>query len=156
MKQDVPHGLEKPTAAPQPEPVCIGHVPLPALAQLPRRIVHHELSAAERRCVCGHIRVEIGVDTSEQLDWQPASVFVWQHVIHKYACWNNCGQAGATITAAPLATAATNEAAAMTHELETGITPTPSAGNEANAATPAVVSAVKPAMPIAKGLPGPG
>src|SRR5438445_7854920 len=35
MKQDVPHGLEKPPAAPQPEPVCIGNVPLPAAEQLP-------------------------------------------------------------------------------------------------------------------------
>ncbi len=43
---------------------------------LPRRVVHHELSAAERICVCGAIRVDIGADSGgEQLDWQPASYF---------------------------------------------------------------------------------
>lgn len=91
---------------------------------LPRRPVHHELTAAERLCVCGQMRVEIGTEVSEQLDWQPASLFVWQHYLHKYAC-PACAQANAeTAPQAPRG--------------------------------PAVVAAAKPAMPIDKGLPGPG
>ncbi len=41
----------------------------------------------ERICSgCGHLREEIGIDTSEQLDYKPASLFVIEHVVHKYAC----------------------------------------------------------------------
>src|SRR5579859_6675577 len=47
---------------------------------LPRRPVHHELTAAERLCVCGATRIDIGTENAgEQLDWQPASYFVWRH-----------------------------------------------------------------------------
>ncbi len=53
---------------------------------LPRRPWHHELTEAERLCICGELRVDIGTDVSEQVDWQPASIFVWQHIIHKYLC----------------------------------------------------------------------
>ena len=56
---------------------------------LPRRPVHHELSDAERICVCGTTRIDMGTESGgEQLDWQPASYFVWQHWIHKYLCPN--------------------------------------------------------------------
>jgi transposase len=56
-------------------------------ANLPRRPVHHELAEAERACPgCGQTRVAIGVETSEQLDYQPASLFVVEHMVHKYAC----------------------------------------------------------------------
>src|ERR1700722_17470423 len=68
---------------------------------LPRRPLHHELSAAERLCVCGQPRVDIGVDTSEQLDWQPASVFVWQHLVHKYACLTCRGQSAENTMTSP-------------------------------------------------------
>lgn len=91
---------------------------------LQRRVVHHELTEAQRRCVCGQIRVDIGTEVSEQLDWQPASLFVWQHWVHKYAC-PACAQ--------------------------------PAGGQAAEQARgPAVIAAAKPAMPIDKGLPGPG
>src|SRR5581483_598261 len=53
---------------------------------LPRRPLHHELTEAERVCACGQLRIDIGTDVSEQVDWQPASVFVWQHLVHKYVC----------------------------------------------------------------------
>src|SRR6202030_4829691 len=55
-------------------------------ADLPRRPLHHVLTEAERLCVCGQLRVDIGTDVSEQVDWQPASIFVWQHLVHKYLC----------------------------------------------------------------------
>src|SRR5437870_5574393 len=51
-----------------------GRRPLPD--NLRREIVPHQLTAAERLCRCG--QVPIGVERSEQLDYQPASLFVWE------------------------------------------------------------------------------
>ena len=62
-----------------------GRTPLPAL--LPRRRVEHALP--EDRCTCtacGARLVVIGEETSEQLDYQPASLFVTEHVRFTYAC----------------------------------------------------------------------
>jgi transposase len=62
-----------------------GRTPLPAL--LPRRRVEHALP--EERCTCtacGARLVKIGEETSEQLDYQPASLFVIEHVRFTYAC----------------------------------------------------------------------
>jgi hypothetical protein len=54
---------------------------------LPREPRHHELTEAERACsACGQMRVDIGTDRSEQLDYRPASLFVVEHFIHKYVC----------------------------------------------------------------------
>jgi hypothetical protein len=54
---------------------------------LPREPRHHELSEAERVCQgCGQVRIDIGVDRSEQLDYRPTSLLVIEHVVHKYAC----------------------------------------------------------------------
>src|SRR6516164_1806058 len=48
---------------------------------------HHILTEAERVCPeCGCLRADIGVDKSEQLDYHPASLFVIEHFVHKYAC----------------------------------------------------------------------
>jgi transposase len=59
--------------------------PLPA--HLPREVVRHELSAAERACPgCGELRQEIGVESSEQLEIIPARLKVIQHDRVKYAC----------------------------------------------------------------------
>jgi transposase len=193
---------------------------------LPRRPVHHELSEAERLCVCGQVRSDIGVDVSEQLDWQPACYFVWQHLTHKYACphcrgsraehamppVNNTAATGPrnnTNTAAAAEPPATPGAAAppavtaaaaveskavpppnpperplgpallalntvpVSAAAEPPATPsatappavTAAAAAESNAVPPnlpeqplgpAVIAAAKPAMPIDKGLPGPG
>jgi transposase len=121
---------------------------------LPRRPVHHELSAAERICICGQVRVDIGTDVSEQLDWQPASFFVHQHHVHKYAC-PRCARPDAaaetpTPRTEPTASAAASEATASASRSAAPV-PAPAAPRG-----PAVVSAAKPALPIAKGLPGPG
>jgi transposase len=80
---------------------------------LPRRPQHHTLTDAERICVCGQTRIDIGADLSEQLDWQPASYFVWQHWIHKYLC-PHCAALQPTATASdtPEAAAATTAEAA--------------------------------------------
>jgi transposase len=186
-----------------------GRRPLPK--DLPRREQHHTLTQAERLCSCGHARIEIGADMSEQLDWQPASYFVWQHWIHKYLC-PQCGsrkpavadtpasspathaeaaptmetaatpettiaaEAAATATAATLSTEAASTAEAVVDTEKTvaatAATPTmPTATAALNVASiappqtirivpgpsgPAIISAAKPAMPIHKGLPGPG
>lgn len=139
---------------------------------LPRRVVHHELSEAERICVCGASRIDIGTDSGgEQLDWQPASYFVWQHWIHKYLCPNCAGQGQqanmatseeATVvttqpdhaaeTAASAAAAATDPVAAVAPPAGAPGAAPPSAA----AVGPAIIAAPKPPMPIAKGLPGPG
>ena len=61
----------------------VGQLP----AHLPREIIRHELSAAERACpCCGGLRQEIGVESSEQLDLIPAQLKVLQHDRVKYAC----------------------------------------------------------------------
>jgi transposase len=62
-----------------------GRKPLPAF--LPRRRVEHALPQAACTCPeCGTPLVKIGEETSEQLDYQPASLFVTEHVRSKYAC----------------------------------------------------------------------
>ena len=77
---------ESPAPAPAaPRPRGHGRTPLPAL--LPRRRVEHPLP--EERCTCtacGARLVKIGEETSEQLDYQPASLFVIEHVRFTYAC----------------------------------------------------------------------
>jgi transposase len=80
-----------PPPVPPPAPAAArparghGRTPLPAL--LPRRRVEHTLP--EERCTCtacGARLVKIGEETSEQLDYQPASLFVTEHVRYTYAC----------------------------------------------------------------------
>jgi transposase len=54
---------------------------------LPRRRREYDLTETEKRCPCCQTpRVKIGEDVSEQLDYQPASLFVVQHVRFKYVC----------------------------------------------------------------------
>ena len=56
-------------------------------ANLPRQSRHHELSEAERVCQgCGQLRIDIGADKSGQLDYRPATLFVIEHIVHKYVC----------------------------------------------------------------------
>jgi len=138
-----------------------GRRPLPE--NLPRRVVQHELTEAERLCCCGQLRVPLGVQTSEQLDWQPASLFVWEHRVHKYAC-----PACAARSASPACTAGTEtpEDGAANSMInpdpadEGSTVPTrpgtPETGRDDAPRGPVVVAATKPAAPIARGLPGPG
>ncbi len=153
---------------------------------LPRREVHHRLSEAERICRCGGLRVEIGTDVSEQVEWQPASLFVWQHIVHKYLCRDCAAKSAEGAMSLPVqtpqdetttstATAATADAAAPTSgvpaTMASGTDATPTSLHEAlssegpstptpraaaDSIGPAIISAPKPPSPIAKGLPGPG
>ena len=61
-----------------------GRKPLPVT--LPRVRIEHALSMTEQLCDCGCQRVEIGEETSEQLDIIPAKVQVIVNVRKKYAC----------------------------------------------------------------------
>jgi len=65
-----------PAASAPPRPRAgHGRAPLPAL--LPRRRVEHALPDDRCTCTaCGARLVQIGEETSEQLDYQPASLFV--------------------------------------------------------------------------------
>jgi transposase len=67
---------------------------------LPRDVVRHELPESERFCANdGHALVEIGVETSEQIDVIPEQVRVVQHQRVKYAC--PCCDLGMKVAPAP-------------------------------------------------------
>lgn len=64
-----------------------GHGRRPLPRNLPRVQVLHELPEAERACpCCGEVRQEMGRETSEQLEYIPATLKVIEHVRVKYAC----------------------------------------------------------------------
>ena len=80
----------------QPKRKGHGRKKLPA--DLPRRRIEHTLPEAQRLCPCCHkVCDKFGEEVSEQLDYQPASLFVRQHVRFKYAC-SKCHD---HVTAAP-------------------------------------------------------
>jgi transposase len=71
-----------------------GHGRRPLPDHLPRERVEHDLAGAEKACpCCGRLRTRIGAETSAQLDYRPASLFVVEHVRHTYAC-GSCSRAG--------------------------------------------------------------
>jgi transposase len=54
---------------------------------LRRERIEYELSPAELPCPdCGHLRVKIGEETSEQLEYVPSSLHVIVHARFRYAC----------------------------------------------------------------------
>ncbi|WP_194727448.1 IS66 family transposase [Noviherbaspirillum malthae] len=68
---------------------------------LEREVIRHELPASERTCPHdGTPLVEIGVETTEQLDIVPAKVRVIRHERVKYAC--PCCDGGMAIAPAPI------------------------------------------------------
>jgi transposase len=147
---------------------------------LPRVPKHHELTAAERICSdCGHERQEIGTETSEQLDYRPASLFVVAHIVHKYLC--PCcskarqqalppGSAAAPVqqtTQIPEASsqqepqgASAEASEAMTKPTEFSSSEDRPSAQETPAAecqgvpqpAPLIIAAIKPPAPIAKGM----
>ena len=63
---------------------------------LERRIVEHDLAAAAKCCPeCGTERERIGCEESEQLEYEPAVLYVLVHRRWKYAC-RRCGEHVAT------------------------------------------------------------
>jgi transposase len=170
----------EPTKKPRPAPH--GRRTLPA--NLPRHPQEHVLSEAERVCPgCGQARIDIGVDTSEQLEYQPASLCVIEHRVHKYVC--PCCSVDTLATVAnpggdtPVSAVAPSDApptdAPPTDAPPTDAPPTDAPTTDAPAvvpmsATPTTpeprtpppdlsslfIAGAKPPQPIAKGLPGPG
>jgi transposase len=64
-----------------------GHGRRPLPEHLPRKEVVHKLTDEQRICpCCGKLRKEIGNESSEQLDFIPATLKVIKHVRLKYAC----------------------------------------------------------------------
>jgi hypothetical protein len=87
LGQDTTPVPTEPVAAVKPQRRCRPHGRRRLPDHLPREPRHHELSEAERTCpACGQMRVDIGTDRSEQLDYRPASLFVVEHFVHKYVC----------------------------------------------------------------------
>ena len=175
-----------PTESAKPKRKCRPHGRRPLPKHLPRVSRHYVLTEAERTCAtCGSVRHEIGTETSEQLDYKPASLFVVENIVHKYAC--PCCSKGQSVPPEP-ACALQEEAATHTATVAPSSEPTQPAtaptqepmattpqpppqpspvaperepvATQASApvaAVPAVViAASRPAMPIARGLPGPG
>jgi transposase len=179
-------GQVTPTEAPaepappsQPGRRCRPHGRRRLPDNLPREPRHHESSEAERTCpACGRIRVDIGTDRSEQLDYRPAASFVIEHFVHQYIC-PCCSKQRAQ---APGQQAHRRQESQPMPEPQpdpqpalplTAATPEPvgpgqpatDQGQRPQAPAPAcrpldpgevVIAAPRPAMPIAKGLPGPG
>ena len=90
-------GIEPPLAPPATEPATLdpnapprkkkGHGRQRLPDNLPRRRQEYDLPEAEKVCpYCQTPRLRIGTETSEQLDYQPASLFVVEHVRFKYVC----------------------------------------------------------------------
>ena len=72
--------------------------------ELPRMEVIHDLPENEKHCPCGAELSKIGEDSSEQLEYIPATLQVLQHIRPKYACKACQGveDQGATVKIAPL------------------------------------------------------
>lgn len=68
-----PHVRSKPGRRPLPE-------------HLPRVTIVHDVAEADKRCGCGAEKPCIGQEVSEQLEYEPARLYVVQHVRPKYAC----------------------------------------------------------------------
>jgi transposase len=126
---------------------------------LPRDRRVYELSEAERLCHgCGQARVVIGQEVSEQLDYEPASLTVIEHVRLTYACpcCEKQRQTGAPVApAAPPAPATPNTATASFSVSELTDTTTMRLIPERPAAS-TFLTAPRPPSPIARGLAGPG
>jgi transposase len=179
---------EAPTEPPtpsEPQRRCRPHGRRRLPENLPREPRHHELSEAERFCPnCGKVRIDIGTDRSEQLDYRPASLFVVEHFVHKYVC-PCCSRRPASAQEHPAQQAQESETMPLP-EPEPQPTPVPEPSPKPADTEPeqpcasappvdssrrpqppaqprqpldpgaVVIAAPKPTMPIAKGLPGPG
>jgi transposase len=131
--------------------------------QLPRHLPRdrrvYELSEAERLCQgCGQARVVIGQEVSEQLDYEPASLTVIEHVRLTYACpcCEKQRQAGTAVVpvatpgpATPSSASPSVSVSELTDTTAMRLVPMPPAGST-------FVTAPRPPAPIARGLAGPG
>jgi len=177
--QDTAPAPAEPPATDRPRRRCRPHGRRRLPDNLPREPRHHELPEAERTCpACGQMRVDIGTDRSEQLDYRPASLFVVEHFVHKYVCPccskqrsptseqpAHAGQESKPMPAPQPGPRPSLPSAPATPEPVGTDQPATDHGQRPSAPLPArrppepdavVIAAPRPAMPIAKGLPGPG
>ena len=90
----VPTPIEPPAPESPPATKRKGHGRRCKPKDLPRRREEIDLSDAEKICVCcGTVKVRIGQNTSERLDYQPMALFVRELVRPTYAC-RSCEQQG--------------------------------------------------------------
>lgn len=76
-----------PKAATAARPSVNGHGRRKLPANLPRKRIEHTLPADQLPCpCCGTQRIKFAEEPSEQLEYEPASLFVVEHVRFKYAC----------------------------------------------------------------------
>ena len=91
----------EPPPPPEPKPnTAPRHKPRrqPPPAHLPRERIEYRLDESACTCgACGERLEKIGEECSEQLEYIPASFFVYEHVRFKYAC-PQC-EAGGVVTA---------------------------------------------------------
>lgn len=159
----------EPTPPPSARKRCRPHGRRRLPDNLPRETRHHQLAEAERICGgCGGLRLDIGTDRSEQLEYRPASLLVIEHVVHKYVCpccrpEANAGldrPQEAWIMPPPSEALPTRPPEPVEPEPQTAQTPQPPAvpveALRPDATVPVVIAAARPAMPIERGLPGPG
>lgn len=77
--------VESPAPSAEPKKHGGGRKPLPQ--NLPRERIEHTLPESARQCsCCGKVMQPFGEETSEQLDYIPASLKVIEHARIKYAC----------------------------------------------------------------------
>jgi transposase len=86
--------LPEPPPQPPAAPARKGHGRRRPPKELPRRRIVHEVPEAERLCpCCGEPMQAIREELSDQLDYQPASLVVIEHVRPVYACRKGCAEA---------------------------------------------------------------
>jgi transposase len=139
---------------------------------LPRHVIRHELTEAERNCpCCGQQRTVLGEEVSEQLEYVPASVLVNQHVRVTYVCYpcqrqrpQPSVQGDTTITTSTCATplpasdtvavVVSGKATPVAEQVASGLAPEAQpdvARSETNvAATPGTGSGELPHLPVAR------
>jgi transposase len=136
-----------------------GHGRRPLPKDLPRKRQVHQLTEAEKRCpCCQKPRILIGEQTSEQLEYIPASLRVIEHVRPTYACQECLRKAEMSVPTEPtpprVAAASNVESRPGEQTLETRLPPAPD--DQALAKMQLIITAPMPKQPIPKGLAGPG
>jgi transposase len=135
---EVPESAKKKKKAPH------GRKPLPK--QLPRRREEHPATEAEKLCpCCQKPRMPLGEQTSEQLEYRPASMVVVEHIRPTYACLEclkKAEQAPAASEPAPIEVPLTSWLPVMSEN--------------SPEAMKLIYTVPMPKQPIPKGLAGPG
>jgi transposase len=85
LDKEEPQPQDEPKVTPSPKRKNRGRKPLPK--DLPRERREYDVPESEKVCPdCQSEKTCIGEDTTEQLEYVPASLFVVEHVQLKYAC----------------------------------------------------------------------